>query len=379
MEVQEPTLDVFFSDLEDPRIDRTKKYPLIEVVFLVICGTLCGADSWRQIIMVGENKLEWMKKFFPFSNGIPSHDTIGRVFSLIDPKKFQSCFLSWVKEVCRITNGEIIAIDGKKSCNSSDSHKGNPSLYLVNAWAVKNGISLGHVKVDDKSNEITAIPEILDLIDIKGAVVTIDSIGAQKVITKMIVEKEGDFVIGLKENQPTLHQEVQAFFETKRLDMLDDSTHYVKNIDSGHGRVETRECYHFPIDADWIPSIKNWEGINSAIAIVAERYEKSKDKSSFETRFYISSLSPAPQRAQEVVRGHWGIENNLHWTLDVSFGDDQSRIRKDHAPQNHSVIKKWVLGILKKDTVKKGVALKSKRLLAAMDTKYLESLVCQLK
>jgi len=321
--------------------------------------------------------MAWLRKFFPYENGLPSHDTVGRVFSLLNPQKFQECFLTWVKYISSITDGEIIAIDGKKSCASKNSFAGTPPLYLVNAWAVKNGISFGQIKVNDKSNEITAIPEILDLMDIKGAIITIDAIGAQKNITEKITEKKADFVIGLKGNQPNLHAETVSFFESKKLEMIGKESFHVENVDSGHGRVETRSCYHFPIDPKWIPSVSDWKGVSSIIAIESERYTKADQSTATETRFYISSLEPNPVKAQEIVRAHWSVENQLHYSLDVSFDDDRSRIRKDHAPQNYNLVKKWALSILKKDKTKKGLSLKSKRMAALVDTAYLQLLWSQ--
>jgi len=373
MDVEEPTLDVFFSELDDPRIDRTKKYPLAEIILLVICGTLCGADSWCHIVTVGEYKLDWLRKFFPYKNGLPSHDTIGRVFSLLDSKKFQDCFLEWVKYISVATEGEIIAVDGKKSCASQDSFTSAPPLYLVNAWAVKNGVSFGQIKVSDKSNEITAIPKILDLMDIKGSIITIDAIGAQKNITENITKKKADFVIGLKANQPKLHAEAVSFFESKKLEITGDKNFHVENVNSGHGRVETRNCYHLPINTEWVPSASEWKGVSSIIVIESERYLKCDKTTSNETRFYISSLPQNPVKTQETVRAHWSVENQLHYSLDVTFDDDRSRIRKDRAPQNYNIVKKWVLSLLKKDLSKKG-SLKSKRMRALADTGYLDIL-----
>lgn len=374
MDVDEPTLDVFFGDLEDPRIDRTKKYPLVEIVFLTIIATLCGADSWQAIVLVGEERLDWLRKFFPFTNGIPSHDTIGRVFSLLDPKLFQDCFLRWVHSVATVTNGEIIAIDGKVSRASADARTGNPALYLVNAWAVKNGVSFGQVKVADKSNEITAIPELLKLLSLKGAVVTIDAIGAQKEIVNAIVSKGADFAIGLKANQPTLHDEALRYMETKMLSAKSNPENYDHQTNAGHGRVETRECFHVPIDFDWMPSAKDWPGVTSLIGILAERFQKSTNETSTELRLYISSLSIDAKHAQQVVRSHWGVENNLHGVLDVTFSDDKSTIRKDNAPQNYGIVKRWVMALLKSDKQKKGLSLKNKRMKALINPDYLESL-----
>ncbi len=374
MDVEEPTLDVFFSNLEDPRIDRTKKYPLGEIILLVICGTLCGADSWSQIVMVGEYKLAWLRKFFPYEHGIPSHDTVGRVFSLLNPHKFQECFLAWVRYVSTTTEGEIIAIDGKKSCASADSSAGTPPLYLVNAWAVENGVSFGQIKVSDKSNEITAIPKLLELLDAKGATITIDAIGAQKDICEKVIEQKADYVIGLKANQPNLHSEALAYFEAKKLEMSGNKDFHIEDVDSGHGRVETRNCYHLPIDRNWVPSAAEWKGLASIIAIVSERHLKARDTTTTETRLYISSLLPNPAKAQKTVRSHWSVENQLHYSLDITFDDDRSRIRKDHAPENYNMVKKWVLSLLKKTTTKKKMSLKAKRMAALVDTEFLDSL-----
>lgn len=373
-ECRDCTLVVCFKDLEDPRIERTKKYPLIEIIFLTIVGTICGADSWRQIVLVGETKLEWMRKYFAYKNGIPSHDTIGRVFSLLNPKMFQACFYSWIKSIAIDCKGDIVAMDGKKSCNSHDGEDAE-LLHIVSAWSVKNGLALGQLKVKDKSNEITAIPELLKILDLKGAIVTIDAIGCQTKITANIVEDaKADYVLALKGNQKKLHDEVvQYFFEHKEQICREKIECCFKTVDKEHGRIETREYYQVELDSEvkeWIPEYPHWTGMKSIVMVDSQR--EIKGKTSNESRFYISSLALNTEKVAEAIRAHWGIENQLHWVLDVIFSDDKSRIRKDHAPQNFSLVKKWVLNLLKLEKTRKDLSLRMKRALAAMEFKYLE-------
>lgn len=375
-------IDVYFGDICDPRVDRTKKYPLIEILFLTMAAVLCGANSWQQIAMVGNSKIEWLRKFYNFANGIPSHDTIGRVFSLLDTKKFHDCFLRWTQAVASIVNGEIVAIDGKESRSSQDGYVGRDAIHLVNAWGVKNGLSLGQIKVSDKSNEIKAIPQLLELLVLNGAIVTIDAMGTQKAIAEAIIEKQADYVLALKGNQGNLHEEVKVFFEAKRLSIIEnaDPNSVLETVEKGHGRIETRKFVQVEMNKDlieWCPSIQNWKGLKSVIMLTSMR--EIGDKISEENRFYISSLKTDVERAAEAIRGHWGVENSLHWTLDVTFDDDKSRVRKDNAPQNFGIVKKIAINALKLEKSLKGLSLVGKRLKAAMENQYLEKLVCQLK
>lgn len=372
-------IDVYFRDLIDPRIERTKKYPLKEIIFLTIAGVLCGANSWQQIVLVGTTKIEWFKRFYPFASGIPSHDTLGRVFSILDPKKFHDCFLRWTQAAASIVEGEIVAIDGKAIRGSSDHHTGRDAIHLVNAWGVKNGLSLGQIKVSDKSNEITAIPPLLELLAIKGAIVTIDAMGTQKEIAKAIIEKDADYMLALKGNQGNLHKEVMAYFDAKSMEFL-NTPNFLETVDKGHGRIETRQFLQLQINEDmrdWCPSINDWEKMGSIVRLTSIR--DLGDKISQEQRYYISSLSLDVAKAAEAIRGHWGVENGLHWTLDVTFSDDASQVRKDHAPHNFGIVKKVAINALKLETSAKGLSMVNKRLKAAMDNNYLEKLMCQLK
>ncbi len=304
----ECSLVVAFGPLDDPRIDRTKKYSLIELVFLTIVASVCGANSWSHVVLVGEAKLEWLRRFFPFEHGVPSHDTIGRVFSLIDPKKFHECFLVWTQKIATITQGEIIAIDGKVCRSSHDDYRGRDAIHLVNAWAVTNGLSFGQFKVADKSNEITAIPELLELLAVKGAIITIDAMGCQKDIAASIVDHGADYVLALKGNQGCMHEEVKMYFECNKLRLQGaaNPTAHLQTIEKEHGRIETRS-YHQILVAeaiDWLPSASQWKCLSSIIIVESQR--DIKDKVSQETRFYLSSLPINIKTAAAAVRGHWG-------------------------------------------------------------------------
>lgn len=374
-------LAVSFQGLDDPRIDRTKKYPLIELVFLTIVASLCGANSWQGVILVGEVKLEWLRRFFKYENGIPSHDTVGRVFSLIDPKKFHNCFIEWTKKITAVTNGEIVAIDGKQSRCSHDSNSDKDAIHLVNAPGVKNGLSLGQIKVSDKSNEITAIPQLLELLEIKGAIVTIDAMGCQKNIAATIIDNKADYVLALKGNQTSLHKEVQTYFEAKQLELQENTSDlsFLETVEKEHGRIETRSYFQIILDnrvMEWVPSLKDWKGVQSLIIVKSRR--EVGEKISSESRYHISSLPLNVKVAAEAVRGHWGVENGLHWVLDVVFDDDKSRIRKDYAPQNFNLIKKLTINALKQESTRKSLSLANKRALAAMDNRYLEKLIAGL-
>lgn len=375
-------IDVYFKELSDPRIERTKKYPLDEIIFLTIAAVLCGANSWQQIVLVGTSKLEWLRRFYPFACGVPSHDTIGRVFSLLDPSKFHDCFLRWTQATASSLEGEIVAIDGKAIRGSSDHHTGREAIHLVNAWGVKNGLSLGQIKVSDKSNEITAIPSLLELLAIKGAIATIDAMGTQKEIAKAILDKEADYVLTLKGNQGNLHKEVTAFFDSKSLKFTTDKgqNNFLETIEKGHGRIETRQFVQVEINdtlRDWCPSLKEWKGINSVVRLNSIR--EVGEKISQEHRYYISSLGLDVPKVAEAIRGHWGVENGLHWTLDVTFSDDASQVRKDHAPNNFGIVKKIAINALKLEKSTKGLSMVNKRLKAAMENDYLGKLMCQLK
>jgi predicted transposase YbfD/YdcC len=328
----------FFADLEDPRIDRRKLHPMPEILLVTLCGVIAGCEGWGDIEDFGESKLEFLRRYLPYQNGVPSDDTLRRFFRAIDPKSFEKQFTAWVKSL-GLPGEMLIAIDGKTARRSYDTD--NQPLHLVSAFASEARLVLGQVKVREKSNEITAIPELLEWLDIRGSTITIDAMGCQREIAKLIREKEGDYILALKGNQGQLYENVRTFFEGMPPDEWDTA----KTIDGEHGRIEERHCY-VTGDIEWLTGKDLWEGLSSIGVIESVREEKGNK--TVERRYYISSLKPEAQRFLKSIRSHWGIENSLHWVLDMSFGEDQSRIRKGNAPENMAIIRHFSLNLLQK-------------------------------
>ena len=320
----------YFSGLRDPRKDRTKAHLLYDIIFIAIASVLCGAETWNDMEEFGKAKLSWLKTFLKLPSGIPSHDTFNRVFSLLDSKKLGDCFIKWTRAAFRLTKGEVVSIDGKTICGSRD--KGKKSIvHMVSAWAGVNNIVLGQLKVEDKSNEITAIPELLKLLVLKGCIVTIDAMGCQKEIASQIIDGKADYILALKGNQGNLQEQTEDSFRFLPLKSV------IEEIDAGHGRVERRTCSVID-DLSMVENKEQWKNLQSIIKIDAERYFKSTGKSETETRFYISSLPADASHLNQSIRSHWGIENSLLWILDVAFNEDNSRKRAGNAAQNFSVL-----------------------------------------
>ncbi len=358
----------YFSIIEDPRIDRCKKHELIDILFLSICAVLSGAEGWEDIEDFGHVKIDWLKRYLPFANGIPKHDTIARVMSRLDPVAIQTSFINWVNEIAEQVDGEVIAIDGKAARRSFTTKDRKNPLHMVSAWSCGNGLVLGQQKVDDKSNEITAIPKLLDLLDVKGATVTLDAMGCQHAITKKIQSKGADYVIALKGNQSTLNEEVQAWFHKCHREKLANTAHSIyEHIDSGHGRIEERTCTQLEIDNNWITDNENWSSIQTVVSVESKRH--IGDKMTSETRYYISSLGLNAERLNGIIRNHWGVENCLHWTLDMTFHEDDSRIRRGNAAEVMNAFRKLALNIVKTDTTKKA-SMKRKLKMAALDDDF---------
>ena len=375
MEKENRLLDCF-NELVDPRTKKhSSRHLMIDILMLTIIAVICGAESWVGVERFGHSKQEWLKGFLELPNGIPSHDIIGDFFSRLDPQSLQACFLKWVNRLFDFSGGEIIAVDGKTLCHSYDTANNRPAIHMVSAWACRNNLVLGQFKTDEKSNEITAIPELLKLLDLQGNIVTIDAMGCQKKIAEQIIGQGGDYVFNLKDNQPTLHEDVRLFIESyvdeKRLAKTVFDTHEI--VDGDHGRIETRR-YWVTEEIAWLAQIKDWCGLKSIGMVEYESLEKATGKVEVERRYFISSLKAKAKPFAEAVRMHWGIENGLHWCLDVGFNEDACRVRKDYAPENFAVIRHIALNLLKNEKTAK-VGIKNKRLMAGWDTAYLAKLL----
>ncbi|GHV44152.1 ISAs1 family transposase [Bacteroidia bacterium] len=358
------TLHQAFGKLYDPRINRKKQHKLLDIIILSVLAVLSGAESWDSIELFGKMNLAFLRQFIELKNGIPSHDTINRVFSLLNPRSFERMFMEWANNLKDSgTLQTVIAIDGKTVRGSKDSFHETPAIHCVHAWCVANNICLGQRKTEVKSNEITAIPELLNLLEIKGSIITIDAMGTQTAIAAKIIEKEADYILSVKDNQKSLRQEVEA--TCKRNRPVADCT----TVEKGHGRIETRRCEVFE-KGEIVDFDQRWAGLKSVIKITATR--EIGEKKTTEERFYISSLD-TQQPFNQYIRSHWGVENSLHWTLDMVFREDEQRKRAKHAATNFALIRKIALNLLKKDTGKE--SLRSKRLKAGWDKEYLVDLL----
>lgn len=352
-----------FSRIDDPRSDINKLHKLDDILLIGIISVICAADSWKDMETYAKAKEDFLRSFLDLPNGTPSDDTFNRVFSSIDSEQFESCFIEWVSDLVDITEGEVIPIDGKTLCGAKSKGKKSP-FHMVSAWASKNNMVLGQVKVSEKSNEITAIPKLLELITIKGCIITIDAMGCQEEIAKAIHNQQADYVLAVKENQKQLYQDIQDEFKFGQ----NMETHIHQDL--GHGRIETRKC-SLITDFKFIENPEKWAGLESIVKIESTREFKNSDKpKETATRYYISSLNADAQTFQKTIRMHWGIENKLHWVLDIAFSEDASRKRAGNAAQNFSVLSKIALNLLKQDT-KTRQGIKGKRLKAAYDDNYL--------
>lgn len=360
-----------FQDLKDPRVERTRKHPLINVVFMAVCGILSGANSVAGIHEFAIDRRSWFARYLDLTNDVPSEDTFGRVLARLDPAAFEKCLLKWIQAVQELTTDRVIAIDGKTLRGSYDHERGRAAIHMVSAWAAENKLSLGQVVVHEKSNEITAIPELLQVLDISGALVTIDAMGCQREIADRIREGEGDYVLAVKQNQPKLYEQVEgAISEALEGDTKDLDEH--QTIEKGHGRQETR-TYAIAAAPESVDPEGLWRDLSAVGIAISERID-SQGRLSMETRYFILSRLIPVQEFAGAVRGHWGIENNLHWQLDVSFREDECRVCRDHAPANLSVIRRFALGLLKRETdCKKGIEIK--RIKCAGNDEYREKVL----
>lgn len=360
MGTQSLSMVAHFEGLEDPRIERTKRHLLVDIICLSVCAVIAGAEGWEDIEEFGLTHQVWLRNYLRLPNGIPSHDTISRVFRRLKPKAFEACFLEWVASLHEQLGFKLVAIDGKTLRGSHDRKTMKSALHLVCAWSVENHVVLGQEAVDTKSNEITAIPELLQTLELKGAIVTIDAMGCQKGIAEQIVTGEGDYVLAVKDNQPTLHQVLKDHFaEVVENESATVQVKHKVTREDGHGRREERHYYTTPVPPELKEDLAEWKGCQSlGIAI---SYVTRDGNETDESRFYICSFKSNVRQFSEAVRGHWGIENSMHWTLDVTFREDECRIRKDHGPDNFALLRRMALTLIKRDTSRGSVRRKRKR------------------
>ena len=353
-----------FKSLKDTRIHRNKKHSLMDIIILSILAVLCGAESYDSIALFGKENIDFLRQFLSLKNGIPSHDTINRVFQILNPRQFEKCFIAWAQG---LKDGgileRVIAIDGKTARGSKDSFHNQSALHCVHAWSVENGICLGQIACGEKTNEITTIPEILDLLNIKSSIITIDAMGTQTAIAEKIIENGGDYILAVKGNQGSLEEEVHATCKRNK-PVYDTCT-----IEKGHGRIETRRCEVF--EKGLIIEDERWKNLTSVIKITSTR-EFTSGKTTKNERFYISSLN-TNMDFNTCIRSHWEVENKLHWVLDVTFSEDLQRKRAKHAAANFAIVRKIGLNLLKKDDGKE--SLRSKRLKAAWSKEFLLKLL----
>jgi len=357
-----------FSELEDPRW-HNKRHKLLDIVVIAICAVICGADSWEDIELFGQSKEEWLKGFLELPHGIPSHDTFRRVFAVLDTEQFQICFVEWIQAVDRLTDGQIVAADGKTLRRSHNRSEGKKALQMVSAWASTNSIVLGQRKVDDESNEITAVPELLDILEIAGCIVTLDAIHCQRETAETIIEKEADYVLPVKENQPRLLEALQGLFDDPAEMRWVECDHH-RTVDKGHGRMEVRECWSTsaPDYLNYIATLAEWPGLRSIAIVQAER--RLGDETTVKRRYFISSLKSDAKLLLHAVRTHWEIENKVHWVLDIGFREDDCRIRAGNGAENFAVLRHIALNLLRQEKTSKG-SLKGRRKKAGWDNDYL--------
>ena len=360
-----------FENLPEERADN-HRYPLAHLVFIAVCMTLCGANDWNGIASLAKCKIGWLSKYIPLPHGTPSHHTFRRVFARLDPDAFRECFIQWVSLIAERTAGEVIAIDGKTLRRSYDKQSDKAAIHMVNAWGSSTGMVLGQLKTSEKSNEITAIPTLLDMLEISGCIISIDAMGCQKEIAQKIRAGGADYLLAVKANQPTLHEDIKLFLDdltTK--DVLPKHASYSETIEKDHGRIDIRRCW-VSTRVCWLEQKKDWQDLSMIGVVESERHEG--DKVTSERRYFITSHACSAAKFMASVRAHWSVENSLHWTLDIGFREDESRIRKDYGPENMAIFRQMSLNMLKQEKTEK-VGVQNKRLIAASSNEYLELLL----
>lgn len=366
-------IEEHFSELTDPR-RREPTYPLVNIVVMALCAVLSGADDFVSIAHWAETKKQWLARFLDLSAGVPSHDRFNAILGAIKPAEFEKCLLSWITALHEVTEGQVVAIDGKTLRRSFDAASSKAPIHMVSAWATANHIALGQVATDEKSNEITAIPELLEMLEISGCLVTIDAMGCQREIAQRIIDHGADYVLAVKENQPKLHEAISDFFgEHLEDDCRSIACRRYESHEKGHGREDDRYYYLAKLP-EGFPLKDKWPGLK-AIGMACRVTEHAGGEQSDDVRYYIASRYLSGEKFAGAARGHWGIENSLHWQLDVTFGEDQSRLRKGHADANFSLMRRTALSLLKNNASRK-VGLKNKRLCAAWDDDYRLEVLC---
>jgi len=360
----------YFSGLPDPRCRRGRRHRLDELVLIAILAVICCTDNWQEVAQFAWAKRKWLKTFLELPHGIPSHDTFGRVFAAIEPEAFERCFLAWIQALTQVRRGRLIAVDGKTLRRSFDRASDRAAIHMISAWSSTNGLVFAQLATEAKSNEITAIPKLLELLDLHGAVVSIDAMGCQKEIAKKITEQGGDYLFSLKGNQSTMHTEVAWWLDHAIAGQVREAQlDHDEQVTKGHGRIETRQVWCTE-QVSWFADRDQWPGLHSLIAVDGHR-QWADGRVEHERRYFISSLGGTEaKRFGRLIRNHWQVENSLHWSLDMSFQEDASRIRNGYAAENFSRLRRIALNLLKRETTEK-VGIKAKRLRAGWDEDYL--------
>jgi predicted transposase YbfD/YdcC len=366
-------IEAHFGELEDPRSAHTRRHAFVDILVIAICAIIGGAESWPEVVVFGEAKESWFRQFLQLENGIPAHDTFWRVFNALDARQFERCFSQWVRSAVRLTQGEVVPIDGKILRGSRDESNEQSAMALVSAWASANGLTLGEIKVADKSNEITAIPQLLEVLALAGCIVTIDAIGCQKEIAEAIVLKNADYLLALKENQGQLYADSRLLFDDLEASGYQNFVHtYHQSTSKGHGRLEVRQCWLIsdPEVLQHLRQAQEWRGLKSIARVRTRRTVLNRKSVSVEDRYFLTSLDGEAQAVLAAVRSHWQIENQFHWVLDMAFREDASRLRKEHGPQNFAILRRIAFNLLKQELSLK-VGVKGRRLRAGWDERYL--------
>jgi predicted transposase YbfD/YdcC len=371
-EFPDSSLLAHFADLNDPRIERTKKHKLIDMIAIAICGVICGADNWVEIAYFGEVKEAWLRQFLELPNGIPSHDTFNDVFARLDGEAFRRCFIQWVQAVYQVTEGQVIGVDGKRLRRSYDNGNGKEAIWLVNAWASQAQVALGQTAVDEQSNEISAIPALLNLLALKDCIVTIDAIGCQTEIAQGIVDQQADYILAVKANQPSLYEDVVELFRGVEAVQFQAVPHTrAQSLDKNHGRMERRRCWAIS-DPEFLSYLRGkdaWAKLQTVFMVERERFLPDQPVSR-ERVYFITSLPNDAAHLLQASRAHWGVENGLHWVLDIAFREDDARLRRGYGDQNFAVLRQLALNLLRQDKALK-LGVKGKRLKAGWDETYL--------